>query len=160
VLFRLNERQAPNIRHIAFWSNPYVCEDFLKEMPEALRVEQVTVCSNYMSGPISPSLIKARVECISRNLRRLRTLKRFNFLTGFGITPGDGKRTDCGFAMQLRARFECKDALEDEGLEMGPFDAKTLTAVVRISPIEEEKGQIREVELRVASVYEDGFGDV
>jgi hypothetical protein len=157
LLLRLNERQAQNVRHIAFWSNPYACENFQGQIPSHLRLAQVTVCSNYMSGALAPALLETRVTWILKNLRRLKTLKRFCFLTGCGVAPEEMRKTDYGLAVDLRKAFGWMHVLEEERVEVGKFNEGSCTAVVRLLPREGKEERARDVCLKVASVYEDAF---
>ncbi|KIW09534.1 hypothetical protein, variant [Verruconis gallopava] len=155
---RLNSSQAQNVRHIAFWSNPYLYEDFLDDMPAALRLTRVTVCSNYMSGPVPATTIHGRVAWLLKNVKKLRKLESFHFMTGCGISPVSRTATDCEFAAQLRRVFDAREywAGDSEGLEVGRFDPETFTAEVVVLAEDEEK-RVRKVQLKIASIYETGF---
>ena len=145
------------IRHLGFWSNPYLYEDFLEEIPQSLTgLREVTVCSNYMSGLLSVGALENRVAWILKMVRKVPTLQKWNFLTGCGISPGSRLARDCGFAEELRRCFDCGVVIV-EGVEYGKFGTgfkiKVGFAVVNTEGEERSK----EVELKIASVYEDGF---
>jgi hypothetical protein len=152
---RLNPQQAMNVRHISFWSNPYVCEDFLDNMPAALHLTRITVCSNYMSGAIPSTTVHGRMLWLLRTIKNLKTLKSFHFLTGCGLAPGEVK-TDCEFSVHLRQAFY--KGVQVPGLVVGSFDAETLTAKITVLP-DEEGGRAKAVQLKIASVYEKGYGN-
>lgn len=165
----LTDRQASNVRHIAFWSNPYLCEGFVDDLPPALALTDVTVCSNYMSGAVPMANIITRIAWLMRSIKKLKTLKRFHFLTGSGIDPGN-RTSDCEFAVHVRRSFAARELwkLETKDVDVGPFDPKTFVAKVTISSSDiegsseldaKETRPRREVELKIASVYEEGFGD-
>lgn len=153
LCLRLKSAHTLNVRHIAFWSNPYLNEDLLDGLPISLNLTRVSVCSNYMSGTIPTSTIHGRVQWIISNVSKLKTLKSFHFLTGCGIGPGS-KTTDCDFAVNLRAAFTSRPSIDQ--ITVDPFDKATLVANIWI-PAEEEGGRARKVELKVASVFESGF---
>lgn len=143
----LSAAQARNVRHLAFWSNPYLYEDFMDDLPSNLTLTRVTVCSNYMSGVIPTTTILGRQDWIIKNIRQLETLTSFHFLTGNGI---GACREDCGFAEQLRAAFE--GPVKD--VEVGGFDPETRTTKIALW---KEDGSRRIVDVKVASVFEKGF---
>ena len=63
---------------------------------------------------------------------------------------------DCGFAEGLRKTVDAGRVVVD-GVECGRFGEGVMTTVTILAQGEGAKG--REVELKIASVYEDGFDD-
>ena len=153
---RMNQRQMKAVRHLGFWSNPYLYEEFLDGVPLGLRLSEVTVCSNYMSGPLGQGSLEGRIAWILRTARKVPSLRRFNFLTGCGLAPGSRVARDCGFAEGLRQTVDAGRVVV-EGVEYGSFGEGVMTRIRIMARGEGANG--REVELKIASVYEDGFDD-
>jgi hypothetical protein len=145
---RFQPSQIENIRHIAFWSNPYLSEDFIDYIPSTLT--NITICSNYMSGAIPEAALSERAQWIIDLIKMVKSLKRFHFRTGCSLSPATLK-LDWEFALKVREAFNSPLAAK-EGFSIGPFDSKTHTSTLTIHGSDDELP--RSVELMVASIYE------